>query len=98
MASYRPRLSAPDISIEGDTEGIDEQISETGMYEGHSPSQPPTPSPEETVGLGSCNCWGCQNRANAAGALVEETVFAGTSGPSRFPSETTIDQSRVDSS
>ncbi|KAK6832855.1 hypothetical protein PG995_012633 [Apiospora arundinis] len=88
------QASAPDISI-SDTEGIDEQISDTGMYEGHSPSQPPTPSQKKPSGSEAATAGTLESRKRRRRTRGGDGLSAGTSGPSRFPSETTIDESRA---
>ncbi|KAK8034184.1 hypothetical protein PG993_009179 [Apiospora rasikravindrae] len=86
--------SVPDLTLT-DTEGADEPLSDSTMYEAHLQSQPTassqtkTPDPDEPA-TGRLNARKRRRRTRGGDGLSTDTPR-----PSRFPSETTIDESRA---
>lgn len=93
--AIKAQRSAPDLSL-SDSETLDEPVLASGIYEDRVPSQaaasPPTKPPSletpETTRLSA------RKRRRRARAVVDG-LSTDTPGPSRFPSETTLDESRA---
>ncbi|KAK8099926.1 hypothetical protein PG999_010300 [Apiospora kogelbergensis] len=92
--AMKAQSSIPGLSL-SDTECVDDQISDTGMYEDHAPPQtgaswPKKPSKSEAAAAGRL-----ESRRRRRRTRGGDGQSADTQGPPRFPSETTIDESRV---
>ncbi|KAK8058062.1 methyltransferase domain family protein [Apiospora phragmitis] len=90
--------SVPNLTLTlSDTEGVDDEpISDSGMYEDHVQSQTTASSPTKSPSLeatvsGRLNSRKRRRRTRGGG---DGSLSTDTPGPSRFPSETTIDESR----
>ncbi|KAK8012901.1 hypothetical protein PG991_010276 [Apiospora marii] len=90
-ASKAHQPSAPDLSL-SDTETLDEPVIDSGIYGDHVPSPSETKTPSlETPEAKRLSTRKRRRRARAEG----DGLSADAPGPSRFPSETTIDESRA---
>ncbi|KAK8065206.1 hypothetical protein PG997_011953, partial [Apiospora hydei] len=90
----KAQSSVPDLTL-SDTEGVDEPMSDSTMYEDHvrpqSTASSQTTSPNlEAPAAARLNARKCRRRTRGGDNLSTDTP-----GPSRFPSETTIDESRA---
>lgn len=94
-AVIKAQPSAPDLSL-SDTETLDEPILGSGIYEDHVPSQSSTSPPTKPPTLATPEAARLSTRKRRRRArVVHDGLSTDTPGPSRFPSETTIDESRA---